>query len=152
MQLNDRLLGVAAILGGIAVISGTLDFRQIPGQQFGSAFFPRLIGGAMIVTGLALALTKAEGAWVRFDDILRGSAGLKVACVFVAVVAWVLISPSLGFIATTALMIVLLILLGGGRPIAASLTGVGMALVLHLIFSVLLRVPLPFGLIERFIS
>ncbi len=152
MKLNDRLLGGIAILAGIAVIAGTLGFREIPGQQFGSAFFPRLIGAALILTGVALMARRADGAWLTVSRLSRGRAGLKVVSVFAAVLVWVLVSPVLGFIATTALLIALLIVVAGGRPVAASLTGVGMALVLHLVFAVLLRVPLPFGVIERMMS
>ena len=62
MQINDRIIGLLAILGGIAVIIGTLGFREIPGQQFGSAFFPRLLGGALILCGIATSLPLAAFA------------------------------------------------------------------------------------------
>ena len=149
MQINDRLIGAIAICGGVAIIAGTLGFRELPGQQFGSAFFPRIVGSALILTGLAMLVTRAEGPWMRVPDMLRGVAKWQVAAALAAVIGWVLISPYLGFIATTALMIWVLILLAGGRPLPAALTASVMACLLYMVFGVLLRVPLPFGAIER---
>ncbi|MEM6383957.1 MAG: tripartite tricarboxylate transporter TctB family protein [Pseudomonadota bacterium] len=152
MQVNDRFLGGLVIVAGVAVIAGTLGFRELPGQQFGSSFFPRLIGSAMILSGLALAMARTDTPWLAVSQMVQGAQGLKVASVFVAVLLWVFISPHLGFIATTALMITGLIVIAGGRVLSAALTGLGVAVLLHLIFSVLLRVPLPFGLVERVIT
>jgi putative tricarboxylic transport membrane protein len=149
MQINERLIGAFAICGGLAVIAGTLGFRELPGQQFGSAFFPRIVGSALILTGLAMLVTRAEGPWMRVPDMLRGVAKWQVAAALAAVIGWVLISPYLGFIATTALMIWVLILLAGGRLLPAAVTASVMAYLLYLIFGVLLRVPLPLGEIER---
>jgi len=148
MQLNDRIIGVLTVVGGVAVIWGTLGFREIPGQQFGSAFFPRILGVALILTGVALILTSARGALVSLSEMLRGRAAWQVLAVFVAVVGWIFLSPLLGFIATTTLLITLLVLLAGGRLIPAALTAVAMAVLLYIVFGILLRVPLPFGIIE----
>ena len=87
MQLNDRLIGAVAICGGIAVISGTLGFRELLGQQFDSAFFPRIIGCALILTGLAMLPRRSEEPWVRIPDILNGRARLQVAAALIAVIA-----------------------------------------------------------------
>lgn len=152
MQLNDRLIGVLAICGGAAVIAGTLGFRELPGQQYGSAFFPRILGGALILTGLALMISRAKGPWLRVPDLLRGTAKWQVAATLGAVIVWTVLSPYLGFIIATTLMIWALILLAGGRLVPAGLTAMFMACLLYAVFGVLLRVPLPFGAIERFLT
>jgi putative tricarboxylic transport membrane protein len=149
MQINDRLIGAIAICGGVAIIAGTLGFRELPGQQFGSAFFPRIVGSALILIGLAMMVMRTEGPWMRVPDILLGAAKWQVVAALAAVIGWVLISPYLGFIATSALMIWVLILLAGGRLLPAAVTASVMAYLLYLIFGVLLRVPLPLGEIER---
>lgn len=149
MQLNDRLIGLLTIIGGIAVIAGTLGFRELPGQQFGSAFFPRIIGGALILTGLALLFRTCPAPWLKLPQLLTGRGKWTVPAALLAVVAWVVVVPALGFIATTAVMIALLILVAGGRLLPAAATGAGVAFLLHGIFGLLLRVPLPPGLIER---
>lgn len=149
MQLNDRLIGALPICGGIAVISGTLGFRELPGQQFGSAFFPRIIGTALILTGLAMQPRAPSAPWLRRPDILRGRAGLQVAAALIAVIAWTFVAPRIGFIPTTALLIWALILIAGGRIFPAAVTALAMALLLYVVFGLLLRVPLPFGPVER---
>lgn len=152
MQLNDRLIGALAVCGGMAVIAGTFGFRELPGQQFGSAFFPRIVGAALILTGLAMVAIRSDGPWVRLPDLLRGRARWQVAAALVAVIGWVIVSPFLGFIAATTLLIWALILVAGGRVIPAALTALVMAGLLYLVFGVLLRVPLPFGAIERLLT
>lgn len=152
MQLNDRLIGALTVCGGVAVIAGTFGFRELPGQQFGSSFFPRIVGAALILTGLVMAVLRDEGPWVRLPDLLRGWAKWQVAAALLAVIIWVLVSPHLGFIAATALMIWVLILISGGRFVPAALTALVMAGLLYLVFGVLLRVPLPFGAIERLLT
>lgn len=133
---------------------GTLHFREIPGMQFGSAFFPRILGAALILTGLALIGTAAKGTLIRLSDMVKGRAGLQVLAVLVGVVAWVLVSPLLGFMAATALLISSLALLGGGRPLPSigTGTGIGIAIFLFIFFGKLLRVPLPFGVFEGLLS
>lgn len=152
MQLNDRLIGVLTLVGGAAVIGGTFGFRELPGQQFGSAFFPRIIGGALILTGVLLMLAPVRDRWVVIPDMLRGRALMQVVLVFAAVIVWVVVSPVLGFLATTSGLIFALIMLSGGRFVPAALTGIGMAGVLYAVFALLLRVPLPFGAIERMLT
>lgn len=148
MKLNDRIIGALAVLGGLGIIAGTLGFREIPGQQFGSAFFPRIIGTALILAGLVQIRVAAAGPLAQVGDMLTGRAGLQVLAVLLAIFAWVALSPSLGFIATTAVLIALLALIAGGRPLAAILTGAAMAVLLYYVFARLLRVPLPYGVIE----
>ena len=152
MQLNDRLIGALAICGGVAVIVGTLGFRELPGQQFGSAFFPQVVGVAFIMTGLAMLATRAEGPRLRVSDLLRGKAKWQTAAALMAAIGWVIASPYLGFVATTLLMIWVLIVVAGGRVIPAGITALILALLLFLVFGVLLRVPLPFGVIERLLT
>ena len=152
IQFNDRLIGALAVAGGAAVIAGTLGFRELPGQQFGSAFFPRIVGSALILTGFALIISAARVPWLLVSDLLRGRAALQVACTLVAVIGWVLVSPVLGFIPATALIVFGLILVAGGRLLPAACTAVGTALLLYAVFGLLLRVPLPYGVIERLLT
>ena len=152
MKFNDRLIGALAMAGGTAVIAGTLDLRELPGQQFGSAFFPRIVGSALILTGLALIIFATRSPWVRVSDMLRGRAALQVACTLAAVIFWVVVSPAVGFVPGTALVVFGLVLVAGGRVLPAVGTAIGAALLLYVIFGVLLRVPLPYGIVERLLS
>lgn len=152
MRLNDRIIGLVAIVGGVGVLVGTLGFRDVPGQQFGSAFFPRLLGIAIIIAGLAVTLTARRGDLVRIEPMLRGRSGLKVMAALCGAVAWVWLAPLIGFIPATAILIAALATLAGGATLPSVATGIGMSFVLFLIFGLLLRVPLPAGVVERLLS
>lgn len=148
MKLSDRLIAAIAVAGGCAIIAGTFGFREVPGQQFGSAFFPRVTGAATILVGFAQIAVAQGGPTLVPPVWMRTRGAWSALGVVAAVVAWLLAAPLLGFLLTTALMIGLLSLLLGGRPLTAFAVGAGGAVGFHLIFVTLLRVPLPRGLIE----
>ncbi|MGI9420059.1 MAG: tripartite tricarboxylate transporter TctB family protein [Geminicoccaceae bacterium] len=153
MQLDDRLIGILAVIGGIAVIAGTFGFREVPGQQFGSAFFPRIVGSALMITGAVIFLSaKGGGPWIALPDWMRGRSAFSGIAVLAAGIFWLLTAPLLGFMATTFLTMAALMFLAGGRPLTSLLISAGMTALLHLIFAVLLRVPLPYGLLEKLLA
>jgi len=153
MQLDDRLIGVAAIIGGIAVIAGTFGFRQVPGQEFGSAFFPRIVGSALMVTGATLFLfAKGGGTRIALPGGMKGRSAFSGIAVLAAAVFWLLTAPHLGFMATTFLTMAALMLLAGGRLVTSLFISAGMTLLLHLVFGNLLRVPLPYGFLESLLA
>lgn len=148
MKLNDRLIGILAILGGIAIISGTFGFREIPGQQFGSAFFPRIIGVVAMLAGLVQIFTANGGPAVTIPAELRGRGVFVAAAVLIGIVLWILLAPLLGFLLITPLLIFTLAMIMGGRALPALAVSIGVTVLFYLIFSSLLRVPLPRGMIE----
>jgi putative tricarboxylic transport membrane protein len=152
MTLNDRIIGLAAIAGGAAMIWGTLGFRDVPGQLYGSAFFPQIVGSVLMLTGAALILTAPRGQpLVQLSPLLRGQAAARCAAVVAAVVGWLWLAPQAGFLLSTGALIAGLALVAGARVVPAVLTAVAMAAVLFVVFGSLLRVPLPRGLIEGFL-
>lgn len=152
MKLNDRIIGLIAIIGGIAIISGTFGFRAVPGQQFGSAFFPRIVGAATILAGLAQIAVATPGPLLAIAPALRGRDALCKLAVVVLVVFWLMSVQSLGFLLCTALVVAALALILGARPLPAAGVALGLPVLLHLIFGTLLRVPLPRGLIEGWLA
>ena len=152
MRLSDRALGLVAVLGGCAILYGTLGFREVPGQQIGSAFFPRIVGGAAIVAGAVQIAAGASGPPVALPGWIRGRGALRALSVVGAVVAWLVAAPPLGFLTATALVVGTLALVLGARPLPALIAGCGTAAGLHLVFATLLRVPLPRGPLEALLS
>lgn len=72
MTLNDRLIGLLAVLGGAAMIWASFGFREIAGQLHGSSLFPRIVGTALILTGVAIAVPAPRGETpVRLSPLLR---------------------------------------------------------------------------------
>lgn len=152
MKLGDRWIGILAILGGLAIISGTFGFREVPGQQFGSGFFPRIVGGAAILTGLVQILIATPAPALRIAPELRSRDALLKLAVLAAVIFWLLTVNMLGFLLTTALVALALSLVLGARPLPALAVAAGLSVLLHVIFAVLLRVPLPRGVIEGWLT
>ncbi|HBM59740.1 MAG TPA: hypothetical protein DD444_11160 [Citreicella sp.] len=153
MKFNDRVIGILAILGGIAIISGTFGFREAPGQQFGSGFFPRIVGAAAMLAGLVQVLAARDrGPWIRIAPELRSRDAFLKLGVLAAVVFWLLTVQMLGFLLTTTLVALVLSVAMGARPLPATGVAAGLAALLWLVFGMVLRVPLPRGLIEGLMS
>lgn len=150
MRLDNRIIGAAATFGGIAIIYGASGFRSVPGQQFGSAFFPTILGGALIATGALIAMSASQivdAALAPLPD-QRPSRALAVIA---ATLLWIICVESLGFILTTGAIIGGLAMALGARWISAGIATLLAPLLMHLIFGVLLRVPLPRGIVEAWL-
>lgn len=148
MKFNDSVIGIVAIVAGGAVISGTFGFRELPGQQFGSAFFPRIIGGALIITGLIQMIFAKSSPIMTVSTWIRGSAAYRASAVVLVTVLWLAVAAHLGFLLTTSLIIFGLSIVVGGRVAIALGVAVTMSALLYAIFGIILRIPLPRGVIE----
>src|SRR5690606_2150167 len=75
VKVNNAISGGFFILLAGLVFYLTKDFRQMPGQNYGAAFFPRTIASAMALLGLILVIQTfasrvreplvVMGDWVR---------------------------------------------------------------------------------------
>ncbi|WP_299407037.1 tripartite tricarboxylate transporter TctB family protein [uncultured Roseobacter sp.] len=148
MQFSNRFIGIVALIGAAAIVYGTFGFRAVPGQQFGAGFFPRITAGCLALTGCAMILSSGPRPWMTVPEWMRTAQAFKVAALPLGGIAWVLIAPFLGFILTTALLILTLVILMRGHLLIGLGVAVGLSLLLHVVFSVLLRIPLPFGVVE----
>lgn len=150
MRLSDRLTGVLAAAGGAAMIYGASLFHSIPGQQFGSGFFPTLVGGALVAVGSLIAIAAPRGeALLSAPDWMVDRRIIAAAAIPAAILFWLVAAPHLGFLPTTALTIAVVSIAIGGRWLQALVIGAVMAMALYAVFGALLRVPLPFGILER---
>jgi len=158
MKLDDSVWGVLfAVLGG-AILWHVQGFPRIPGQNVGPALFPGLVATALLVCGALLiasglaARRRAEAAaarWAEAPAWLRSPPQLLAFAVLVASnVFYLLVVDRLGFLLTAflylaALMWVLRVRLALVLPVALV-----MALLIHYAFYKLLRVPLPWGVLQ----
>ena len=155
MKLNDAVIGLLLVLLGAAVLVAVQAFPTIPGQQVGPALFPGLIASGLCVGGLVLLWrgwqSRAAVPWVLLEDWVRSPRhGLAFAMLIVSVVFYILVSQQLGFLLTsslilTALFSVLRVPLTRSLPIALVAT-----LLIHFAFYKLLRVPLPWGVLQNY--
>jgi putative tricarboxylic transport membrane protein len=128
-------------------------YPAMPGQKFGPAWFPGLIAVGLIVCGALLAArTARNGAplfvfppWFRSARAVAG-----VVSVIVGLLFYVLAADALGFYLTALLILVVWMRMLGASWRVTLPVAVIATVVIHLSFYKLLRIPLPWGIFERF--
>jgi putative tricarboxylic transport membrane protein len=157
VRLNDAVIGIALILFALAMIAYTRTFPAMPGQDYGPALFPVLIGIGLVVAGGILVASglrrrRAEplfggGAWLRSPPHVVNFLAVVGGLLF-----YILASDWLGFILTSLLLLFgWLLLFRGGKPISSLVIALVVTLVVDYAFSQLLLVPLPLGLLQPLI-
>ena len=153
MKINDALTG-AALLGLAAVILWHIQgFPAMPGQKFGPAWFPGLlaIGLGACGAGLVFFGVRQRSAWLALPGwIHRPRPALGVGAVVGGLLFYVLAADALGFHLVAFLLLAFWTrVLGASWRVAAAVALIA-PLVIHLAFYKLLRIPLPWGVLERF--
>jgi putative tricarboxylic transport membrane protein len=125
----------------------------MPGQRFGPAWFPGLIAGGLGVCGLVLIAggVRAGPPWVALPQwVHQRRPLLGVGSVVAGLLFYILAANTLGFHLTGIVLLTAWIrLLGGSWRIAVVVALVG-TLAIHLSFYKLLRIPLPWGVLEQY--
>jgi putative tricarboxylic transport membrane protein len=157
MKLGDGIWGGLVVLLGIAILVAIRDFPPIPGQQYGPALFPGVIAVGLLACGAALifkglAARNAGGAgvrWIAWDDWVRSPRHvLAFAVVIGATVLYIAFVERLGFVVASILYLGALFGVFGVRARWVLPLAVVVTLVIHYAFYKLLRVPLPWGLLQ----
>jgi putative tricarboxylic transport membrane protein len=154
VRVNDAVSGAALVLFAFAMIWYTRTFPAMPGQHYGPALFPVLIGIGLLLTGVVLIVSGL--ARLRTEPLFSGGAWLRSGphlINFLAIVGglllYILVSDRLGFILTSLLLLAgWLLLFRGGRPISSLAIALGVTLAVDYLFSELLLVPLPLGILQ----
>ena len=154
MRFNDAVLGIVILVFGAAIaIFAQTTFPGLPGQNYGPAFFPSIIGSVLagcgailIVQGIAKRHTQPLvqfGEWIR-----RPRHVANFVLVFVALVIYILFTDTVGFIPISFLILAILMVRFGCRPWTSVVVAVIATLVIHTAFYKFLLVPLPWGILE----
>lgn len=161
MQLSDRFTGLFLIaLGGVAAYGGS-RLPPVPGQQVGPNVFPMVVGTGLILCGALIALgigrhfeDEAEAdlaAHSAQEPAAQGARGWWRGLMALVppglLLFYVFAVDRLGFLVTAATIVLTASLALGARLRLAVPLAIGAPLFVHLVFSKLLRVPLPPGLI-----
>jgi putative tricarboxylic transport membrane protein len=151
------VIGAVLVLFAIYMIWHTRTFPAMPGQDYGPALFPVLIGVGFVVTGLILIASglrrrRAE-PWFAGGDWLRSRRHLiGFLSIIGGLVAYILVSDWLGFIPTALLLLFgWLVLFRNGKPVSSLVIALAVTLVVNYAFGQLLLVPLPLGLLQALI-
>lgn len=155
MKISDMFGGVLLAVAGAAIFAVALTFPPVPGQDVGPGLFPEMIALGLMVCGVLLAVRGRAAAdaqaWVSLPDWLGDRRALTgFAVVPVTLVFYVAASETLGFLLTGAILLFVLFVTFGVRLRTALLFAPLCALGIHFLFYKLLKVPLPWGLLEPF--
>jgi putative tricarboxylic transport membrane protein len=156
MKVNDAIWGALLLLLAAALLVHIQSFPTIPGQKYGPALMPGLIGvgfavcGALLVfKGLAARRGGENAHWVRFGAWTRVPGRLLALVVAIGVnVFYVVAVARLGFIVTATIYLAALFVVFGVRPRYVMPIALIVVLAIHYIFYKLLRVPLPWGVLQ----
>jgi putative tricarboxylic transport membrane protein len=155
MKLSDLIAGLLFIVAGIGIAFEAQSFPALSGQPYGSTFFPTLIGIAMalgggILSGSAIVRGKTLPL-ILLSSWLKSFRGIgSFIFILVSLFFYMIFSDRLGFCLTAFTLILVLQKWMGARWFPATFIAFAATALFYVIFSVLLRVPLPYGVVERF--
>jgi putative tricarboxylic transport membrane protein len=152
VKVNDALSGAALVLLAAVILWHIQGFPAMPGQKFGPAWFPGVIAIGLGACGALLVASglRQREPWLAFPEWIsqpRPFAG--VVAVVLGLVLYVLAADNVGFHLTGAALLCVWIRVLGGTWRVALLVAIVATGVIHLAFYKLLRIPLPWGLLER---
>jgi putative tricarboxylic transport membrane protein len=152
LKVNDAVTGAALVALGLVILWHIQGFPAMPGQKFGPAWFPGIVAAGLAICGAMLVVQGvrgrapilAFGEWTRRRRPVAGFVSIVAGLAF-----YVLASSVLGF-HLTALAVTLLWLrvLGARWPLSIAVAILA-PIVIHIAFYKLLRIPLPWGVLER---
>ena len=168
MRIDDTITGAVLLGLARAVLWHVSGFPPAPGQPYGSALFPALAASGLAGASALLVLQgwrarqsrstevrteRSEATGVDPDGaplvVQEPSAGwFGVAAVIGAIVFYILAADRLGFVLCGVVLVAALLSLFRVRPLWVLPIALGATLVIHAGFYKLLRVPLPWGVLQ----
>ncbi|WP_341644545.1 tripartite tricarboxylate transporter TctB family protein [Thauera sp. SDU_THAU2] len=153
-KLSELLAGVLVSALGIYVLVEARGFPTLPGNDYGADLFPRLIGYGMAAGGAWLALASvrpvlrhaSQRSTEPFTQQLEWFCRLLLPVLLV--IGYLLLADTLGAIPTLVLIVAMLMLISGVRPLLAVPIALLTAALIWLSFVHMLKVPLPLGLMN----
>lgn len=144
----DAALGLACTLGGVGLFSAAQTFQpMIPDTVIGPGLLPSICALVFMIFGAALTVLslrsiRAGARFVAAEDDEFGSLGYA-AVLLIGLALVVLLMPYLGFIIASSLYAFAVTWAGRARWWVAALSAVAVTLLVYVLFSSLMRVPLP---------
>jgi putative tricarboxylic transport membrane protein len=151
MRINDSILGALIALLGAVVLWHVQSFPVIPGQKFGAALFPGVVASGLLICGLLLTVrgVRNGGPLLAMDTWARDPLTfLRFVSVPAGLLFYVLTSDFLGFHVAATLAMLGWLLVFGLKPLPSVAMALLFPIVMHLAFYKILRVPLPWGILQ----
>ena len=151
MKVSDAVMGGLLLVLAAAIGVYVSGFPGMPGQRYGAALFPGTIAAGLAACGALLLVRglreKASGiGFAPWTGEVPLAANFALVCG--ALLFYILVSETLGFMITGTLLLLALFLKLGVRFSVSVVVAPSAALVIHLLFYKLLKVPLPWGLLN----
>jgi putative tricarboxylic transport membrane protein len=139
--MSDRLLGGLAILLALFMIVGAWQIETgLMLDPLGPRSFPIIIAVVLAIAALyVLVRPDPEPDWPARSRVL------EIALALVVMIAYALLLQPLGFIIASALAVFVLSWRLGGRPLGSVAVGIGVAVLIYVVFHLILGLSLPRG-------
>lgn len=153
LKVGDLCSGLVVAGLGLAIFSRAQSFESVGASPISPAFYPGLIGLVLAVCGLGLVVAAIRRRAVRPLAVVPGWMArpgniVAVLSVPVAIVVYGLLSPMLGFLATSVPVMLGLLLAFRVSLLWSLAVALILPVLLHIVFVILMRVPLPYGIVE----
>lgn len=156
MFRNDILVGCAFLLLGAVIVAAASQIEPLQHIPYGPGLFPTLVGSGMILFGAEVAWSgrRAVPAPLKAPDetdappALQANPVVATTAFLLVPILFVLLVPRLGFLIAMPLLTGGLVGLLSKRWVMAAVAGVVITLLMQVIFQGVLKVPLPWGLLE----
>ena len=157
MKVNDAIWGALFLLLSVVLLVHVQGFPKIPGQQYGPAIFPGVLAAALGICALLLIAKgfaarthgHARARWLALEPWTRSRRRVFAFAVTIGINLFYIVAVnSLGFILTGIVYLSALFAVFGVRLKWGVALAVVATLVIHTAFYKLLRVPLPWGVLQ----
>lgn len=149
MRVNDTVIGAVLLALSLAVLWHVKDFPAIPGQPYGAALYPTVVAAGLAIASVLLLLQGLRSGEPMFGVQASSRRGLVAFAVTLgSLFFYVFAVDALGFIVCSLLMLSALMWSYGVRPSRVVPVAILATLVIHTGFYKLLKVPLPWGLLQ----
>lgn len=151
MNRTDAVTGLIVSGVGVLLFMLAMELPDAVGQSYGPGFVPSLIARGLVFAGLWLTLRSLLFKRLPTASTRqRTSSWLAATLVIGLLLAYVMLAERLGFHITALLCVVPIMWLFTHKLMRSILISAIGILCIHLVFYNLLRVPLPWGVLQPF--
>ncbi|MGE4352971.1 MAG: tripartite tricarboxylate transporter TctB family protein [Oscillospiraceae bacterium] len=145
--MKDYIASLGSLALAIFVYISSAEFAE-PGNGLANdpAYYPKILVLLLVVMAVILLINTLRthvkpsfsADWRKIADVVK---------VFVVMCVYVIAINYIGFLIATFLFVPGCIILFGGKPKLAILSGIPITIIVYFAFAILLKVPLPQGVI-----